>query len=280
MKRIAVFILALACRGCSDPMRQAELAPHLVSSVPQLDETNVYPSPLLRGNGEEFVLELAFSEAMHEHDAFELVAQDHERSAVPEWSLDGTDLTLFVRPSLTAPQALADDTEYSLDLSSLSSAAGSALDPNVRLRAGQLSFRTGYHDRLLNHACGHTLFGPFASFAASQSPDASAPDIGAPHTEYSISLPENETGSFAGFVRARILMTGSYRLFFDGETTVSSSDSPERRGEPAPLTPTPEACPGITHELTLATADAGDEIFLHIGPQTTTMRRIIVELVL
>lgn len=280
MKRIAVFIFALAYPGCSDPMRQAEPAPHLVSSVPRIDETNVYPSPLLRGNGEEFVLELAFSEAMHEHDTFELVAQDHERSAVPEWSEDGTALTLLVRPSLTAPQPLADDTEYSLDLSSLSSTAGAALDPNVRLRAGQLSFRTGYHDVLLNHACGHTLFGPFASFAASESPDPSAPDIGITHTEYSIALPADDAGSFAGFVRARILMAGSYRLFFDGETTVSLSDSPETRGEPTRLTPTPQACPGITHELTLATADAGDEIFLHIGPQTTPMRRIIVELAL
>jgi hypothetical protein len=280
MRRIAVFILALACPRCSDPMRQAEPAPHVVSSVPQLDEPNVYPSPLLRGNGEEFVLELAFSEAMREHDAFELVAQDHARSAVPEWSEDRTALTLFVRPSLTAPQPLADDTEYSLDLSSLESAAGAALDPDVRLRAGHVSFRTGHHDRLLNHACGHTLFGPFASVAASESPDASAPDIGTTHTEYSIALPENETGSFAGFVRARIPMTGSYRLFFDGDTTVSSRDSAETRGEPAPLTPTPEACPGITHELTLATADAGDELFLHIGPQPTTTRRIIVELVL
>jgi hypothetical protein len=278
MKQIAVFILALAYPGCSDPMRQAEPAPHLVSSMPQLDDANVYPSPLLRGNGEEFVLELAFSEAMHKHDSFELVTQDHERSAVPEWSEDGTALTLFVRPNLTAPQPLANDTEYSLDLASLSSAAGAAFDPNVRLRAGQLSFRTGYHDVLLNHAYGHTLFGPFVSFAASESPDASAPDIGTTHTEYSIALPEDEAGSFAGFVRARILIAGSYRLFFDGETIVSLSDSLETRGEPTPLTPTPEACPGITHDVTLA--DAGDEIFLHIGPQTTPMRRIIVELIL
>lgn len=253
-------------------------APYVVSTVPELDETNVYPAPLFDGNGEEFVMTLAFSEPMEPRDAFTLAASDHERAANATWSEDRTSVRLAVRPSLASTRPLADETEYRLDVSALTSQAGVELDPNVRLRGGKLSFRTGQYDALLNHSCGHTFFGPFASIGASETPDASAPDIGTTHTEYSIALPEDDAGTFGGFVRARFATAGSYRLYFDSDTQVTVMTSPEAPGEAAALTATPRACPGIERELTLRDVNAGEDFFVFVGPQATATRRVIVEL--
>lgn len=253
--------------------------PYVVSAFPELDETDVYPAPLFDGNGEEFVMDVAFSEPMQPSDAFTLVASDHERAANATWSKDATSVRLAVRPGLASPRPLADETEYRLDLSALTSPAGLALDPGVRLRRGQLSFRTGRYDELLNHSCGHTFFGPFASVGASELPDESAPDIGTTHTEYSIALPADDTGAFGGFVRARFLTAGVYRLYFDADIPVTVTSSPDAPATPMALTATPRACPGIERELTLRNVKAGENIFLFLGPQPTATRHVIVELV-
>lgn len=253
--------------------------PYVIVTAPELGETNVYPAPLFDGNGEEFVLELAFSERMRPHEAFALAAHDHTRTAHAEWSEDDASLRLVVRSSVASPRPLVDDTEYRLDASKLESAAGVPVDANVRLRDGELVFRTGRYDTLLNHSCGHTFFGPFASASASASADTSAPDIGTTHTEYSIALLPDDAGTFGGFVRAQFLTAGPYRLYFDGVTPVTRLTSPETAGELASLRATPRACPGITHELTLPEVTPGEDLFLFIGPQATSTRRVIVELV-
>jgi hypothetical protein len=281
MTRLAALFATLVFAGCAESERQTLDAPvpYVIATAPDLGETNVYPAPLYDGNGEEFVLELAFSQRMQPHEGFALVAHDHARTAHAEWSEDDTSLRLVVRSSVASPRPLADDTEYRLDASMLESAAGIALDASVRLRDGALVFRTGHYDTLLNHSCGHTFFGPFASASASALADTSAPDIGTTHTEYSITLLGDDAGTFGGFVRAQFLAAGRYRLYFDGVTPVTRLTSPESVGEVASLRATPRVCPGITHQLTLPEVTPGEDLFLFMGPQASSTRRVIVELV-
>lgn len=125
-------------------------------------------------------------------------------------------------------------------------------------------FTTGKYDGLLNHSCGHTLFGPFASVGSSPNAEASAPDISMTHVEYTVTLRPNE-GVYSGWVRAQFPTQGPYRLYFDAATTVTLSDSDGTMEEAVPLSPTPLACPGITHELTL-TPSPYEDLFLRLGP--------------
>jgi hypothetical protein len=253
-------------------------APWLRSSSPALGATDVYPAPLSAESGEEFAIELTFSEPMRLAGELSLRGDDHAREVAElRWSSGETHLTLLFRPDFEHPRALAEHTEYSLDLSPLAGAAGGHLTPDVGLIGRALVFSTGRYDGLLNHSCGHTFFGPFASVAASQSADASASDVTTTHTQYSVTLPARE-GGYGGWLRANFPSEGPYRLYFDAETQVALSDASEEEPQAVALSPTPPACPGISREVSL-TPVAGRDLFLLLGPESLQRRRIIVELV-
>ena len=253
-----------------------ERAPYVLDTVPLLDATNVYPAPLWNGNGEEVVVEISFSGAMRPESELWFEASGQTRLGMASWSADATRLRIVARPDFTFPRPLADDTTYSVDLSSLVSQSGVGLEPNVGLRAGLLSFTTGHHDALLNHSCGHTIFGPFASFGAAPTADDSAPDISTTHTEYSVTLPDRG-GDYGGWLRANFVSAGQYRLYFDGETRVSSQDADGNTYDLA-LLETPRACPGIAYQVTLSPL-SGAELFLRLETKDAPLRKVIVELV-
>ncbi|HEY8945774.1 MAG TPA: Ig-like domain-containing protein [Polyangiaceae bacterium] len=277
-KIIAALVLgAGACSGTDSELPEAELSPELVSSTPALGAERVYPAPLWNGKGEEVAIALTFSEPMNLEEELALEASDHTRSvAAVDWSDDRTELTLFVRGDFSMTRPLADETEYWLDLSSLVSDSGAPLAANAGLVDRTLTFTTGRYDALLNHACGHTFFGPFGSVAASASGDLTAPDISTTHVQYSVALREQDA-QFGGWLRAKFPGERPYRLYFDAETQISMTRS-EGQAEELALEPTPPACPGITHEVTL-TDVADSDVFFFVGPEEVTMRRVIVELV-
>jgi hypothetical protein len=253
-----------------------EPAPYVLEAIPILDATDVYPAPLWSGNGEEVVVEVSFSESMKPESELLFEASEQTRPGTASWSADATRLRIATRPDFTFPRPLADDTTYSLDLSALVSQSGVGLEPNVGLRAGLLVFTTGRHDALLNHSCGHTFFGPFASMAAAPTADELAPDISTTHTEYSVALPDRG-GDYGGWLRANFVAPGQYRLYFGGETRVSSQDA-DGNTENLALLETPRACPGIAYEVTLS-PQPGAELFFRLEAKESPLRRVIVELV-
>jgi len=259
----------------ADSSESAGPLPTLLSSTPALDEDAVYPSPLWSGDGEEVVIELAFSEPMVLTGELRLTAAEHERPiAEVVWSQDSRNASLFVRPDFSNPRPLRDETEYALDTSGFISAAGLHLDPEIGLRDGILVFTTGRFDGLLNHSCGHTFFGPFADLVAGPQPDDSAPDITTTHTQYTVALLPEES-AFSGWLRATFPSVGPYRLYFDTEVTLARFDGGTM--QPMTLSPTARVCPGITHEVTLHPA-AGEAWLLFVGPQPSSPVHVIVEL--
>lgn len=275
MKRIAVLLVSCLLGACSGAQEEA---PFVVSSSPELEATGVYPAPVWSGLGEEVTLGLTFSEPMQLDGELLLEASDHERP--PDeltWSDDQTELTLVFRASFEWAHPLADDTEYSLDLSSLASETGQKLEPDVHLRDRRLVFSTGRFDPLLNHSCGHTFFGPYGSVAAVDEPRASAPDISTTHTQYTVTLPEDD-GAHSGWLRARFPTKGPYRLYFDADTRLALARAADEDAEEVELERTPAACAGIVYEVTVYPT-AGEDLFLRLGPEDEAARRIIVELI-
>lgn len=264
--------------SCSDTAvdTPTEPGPFLLSASPALDETNVYPAPLWRGNGEEFAIELRFSLPMDAGKDLVVESDDH-RHPVSEskWSDDRRQLSLFVRPDFSSSRPLADERQYALDLSSLVSASGALLEPDLGLRERRLVFSTGRYDPLLNHSCGHTFFGPFASVAAAGANDASAPDISATHTQYAVTKNALDEG-YGGFLKARFPTHGPYRLYFDGEPRIALVEN-DRETALLPKR-SAQACPGITHEIDLIPR-ADDDLYFRLGPDATSRDRVIVELV-
>jgi hypothetical protein len=276
MKKV-ITVLVLGVWACSGKDGESPAAPELVTSTPALGAEGIYPAPLWNGKGEEVAIALTFSEPMNLEEELELEAGDHTRPiAALEWSDDRTALTLFVRGDFSMTRPLADETEYRLDLSPLVDDSGTPLAANAGLDDGTLTFVTGRYDALLNHSCGHTFFGPFGSVAASAGADLTAPDISTTHVQYSVALREQET-EFGGWLRARFPGEGPYRLYFDAETSISMTRGTGEAEELA-LEPTPPACPGITHEVTI-TDMAGSDVFFFVGPEEVTTRRVIVELI-
>ncbi len=252
-----------------------EEPPHVVQTVPVLDDTEVYPAPLWSGTGEEVVVEVSFSRPMERESGLSFESNETSRPATVTWSADATKVRVVARPDFTFPRPLEDHTTYWLDLSALVSRRGMNLEPDVGLRGGRLVFTTGSYDAVLNHSCGHTFFGPFASFGAATAADEAAPDISTTHTEYSVTLPDRG-GDYGGWLRANFMTDGHYRLYFDAPTRVSSTYGAGDATD-LMLLPTPLACPGIALQVTFA-PPLGQDVFFHLETTDSPLRRVIVEL--
>ena len=252
--------------------------PQLLRSSPALGAIGVYPAPLWSGQGEEGVIELTFSEPMVLRGELLLDSAEESRPfSEMVWSEGATHLALFIRSDFSHPQPFFDATEYWLDTAPLSNESGVQLDPHKGLEDGEFSFTTGHYDALLNHSCGHTLFGPFATVVAQEEANVAAADIAVTHTQYTVVLPPNEN-EYKGWIRARFPTGGPYRLYFDQEMRLGLSEKVGAEIEALQLTKTPRSCPGITREITLHPT-AGEDIFLQLATEDSSLRNIIVELV-
>ncbi|MBM4362858.1 MAG: hypothetical protein FJ104_09280 [Deltaproteobacteria bacterium] len=253
--------------------------PFVVSSSPALGETGVYPASIVNGTGEAVSLRVRVARAM------DVSRQDAVLSSVAggqiplsgEWDPGGTTITFVVSaPPFTGAPPLADETDYSLDLSALRSAGGAPLAPEIGLRASRLEFRTGTRDPLLNHSCGHVAFGPYADAVASATPSPTTNRVDRPHHLYLLDLPPISGGdSYGGYVRFQAVADGTFHYFLDREVDVARLDDTDA-SSPLAARLTPAACDGITHQVTFD--GLGDQTYLmHIGPSTEPVLHVIVE---
>lgn len=253
--------------------------PRLLRSTPALSAADVYPAPLFSGEGEEVIVELEFSAAMQLEAELELVPiapQGHVRPvAEVRWSPERTRASLFVRGDFAEPHPLLDRTTYALDLSPFVDARGATVEPDIGLDDGRLTFTTGRFDALLNHSCGHTFFGPFASVGAHETRHARAPNVSVTHTQYTVTLPLLGA-QYEGWVWVQFAVGGTYHFYLD----VSIPVSVWRSGAETvvPVVPVANACPGIGF---VAAFDAAidEQLFFRIGPQAQPNLELIVELV-
>lgn len=265
--------------GPSDSPVGDAVAPHVVTSAPARGATDVYPGRLFGGTLPRVRITIQFDEPMDTGRAtvgWSAVGGELQQ-ATGVWSEDATQLVVdIVGSPLTGLPPLADLTAYEIDLASLGDVAGNAVAPEVGLEAGKLRFTTGVYDPLLNHSCGHVVFGPYAEVvaAAAASPLAVRTDV--PHTRYTVVLPDTQ-GPRSGYTGIRAPSDATWHLFLDGDEPLSLETE---TGEPLAIatTPTPDACDGIRRRVTFHLA-ALDQRMLHLGPQAEPVTKFIVEIV-
>ncbi len=245
-------------------------APQLLHSSPAHGATEVYPAEVHNGTQEHVKLSFTFDEDMDTSAASITIRAQGQPDATIEgtWSADGRTLVAMVQsnPLLGGPPLL-DETVYEVGPGTLVDLAGNS--PVL-----ELSFTTGRCDPLLNHSCGHVTFGPYGSVTAATAATSSTPRSDTGHTRYTVQLPVSANG-YAGFTRMRLVRTGNYHLFLDGDFALTVLDEGL-----TPLTAdrsaTPAACDGITHRVSFeGTQD--DTVFLQLGPHTQPEVRFIVE---
>jgi hypothetical protein len=245
--------------------------PVLVASTPVADEVEVYPSPFGDGKAYQFTATLTFSEMMDRSvTAVQLAASDatptdHEVA----WSDDGTTASLVVNPPPLAVQILAEHTTYTLSFGDLQSALGQRVRAVSEIASPYIKFTTGAYDALLNHSCGHTVFGPFGTGVASAIGDAPTFTVTATHTQYALSLPESDEGH-AGTVALNLPITGDYRLYFDESLKLAAL------GSTLDVTRTASSCPGIRAQADIALV-AGVPVAIELSSKDSDQVNLIVE---
>jgi hypothetical protein len=227
--------------------------PTVVSSSPADDALEVYPAPTTS----RIELGLVFSEPMDTSQT-EATLITEDGSAMPvamEWANDGKAATGQVQgnPALGG-RVLLDDTAYELRFDRFRDAAGNPVAEPARV-----SFTTGTLDPLLNHSCGHVLYGPFGSVAAT-SDSADAPYADAGHVSYTVQLPPAGS-AYRGYTGFRVATGKRFDLFLDAPVAITASaDSWEASLE---TVITPAACDGITHRVTFTAEGDGEWRLLH-----------------
>jgi hypothetical protein len=239
----------------------------------------VYPARLAGGTSPRVRVSLRFDEPMDPASGpVEWSAQGEPRAPLAgTWSSDGTTLELVILGSPIAGRRPLDDlTLYELDLRALRDLAGNTVEPAAGLADGLLRFTSGVYDPLLNHACGHVVFGPFAAATATAAATPLAERTDTAHTRYTIALP-GTGGSHAGYTRLRAVSAGTWSLFLDGEVPVAL-ETDAGVATPVALTAMPDACDGITHRATFPLT-ALEQRYLRLGPIAAAEARLIVEIV-
>lgn len=264
--------------NCSDDpgASPSDVCPFVVHSSPELDAQNVYPSPFGDGQGFVFRIDVAFSVPMNtgvENASFGAHDEPPTEHAL-RWDGSGFELTVLIRPKGLETRVLRDFTEYRLDLSTLESAEGIPLSRSRGLHDGALWFSTSSYDPLLNHSCGHTVFGPFGGGAAG-SEHGEGLVISATHTQYEIQLPANGD-VFTGFVTLRSFPQGSYRLYFDAPPVLARYTGTSE--QTLHVEAAPESCAGIRAQADLELTSDHD-VVLELGSDAPTLQLIVEALV-
>jgi len=73
-------------------------------------------------------------------------------------------------------------------------------------------------DPLVDHACSHTVGGPYA-FVEASGLASMAPELRNTHTAYTLALPVQASGAHSGFVRLRPRGTGVFAIFLSENVT-------------------------------------------------------------
>lgn len=171
-------------------------------------------------------------------------------------------LEVELSPGLGARQVLEDHTHYHWDLSRLRGQGGAPVDLTPLGPSG-VGFTTARYDALLNHSCGHVLFGPYASATAAALP-ATAPRTDVGHTRYSVQLPSGGRGHVA------LLATTptNFTLYFE-QNVVLQLTLPDGNARAVSTSTVPRACAGIERRAELSLPAGRSTIELGSNPQET-----------
>lgn len=247
--------------------------PTVESSSPAHLETEVYPAPVFGGTAPRVTVTLRFDEAMDptQRQVTWGPQGGAMQAVMGSWTTDRRGFSFEIAGALSGRRPLEDRTGYQVSLQGLRDLAGNPA--TLDGQTDSLRFTTGTYDALLNHSCGHVLFGPFVALTAAASPSPQAPRSDAAHTRYTVSLPG--AAPFSGATRLRAPANATWHLFLDGDLPISVLDA---QGQPLALTRavTPRACDGISHSVTFALAEL-DQVSLIFGPQPAATARFIVE---
>lgn len=253
--------------------------PHVTASTPAEGATGVMPVELYKADGTSTglrkVLTVTFSEVMDATAAGVTLTDvttpaNAPRTLTGTWSQDGLTLTVVIpRPEPDLPP-LEQESQYSLDMTGLRSAAGRPVDTShAGLGNGKLDFTTGRRDPNGEHACTHALLNTPEAVTAGGLPTGSMPATDSGHAFYRLTLPADGS-AYRGYTE---VITDPDRdqtvaLYLNQPVPVAVHDTTE--GEDAiasTLEPAPPVCvPAITHVLKL-TAPGGDRFLrLTFGP--------------
>lgn len=250
----------------------AEVA-RLVMSRPADGDPAFYPVEVYQrsaelGVGERAVLRFVFDRPMSTSEASVEIAGALREGA---WQPDGRTLEVTLPGTEDAPP-LAAETDHEVRLDRLRAATSAAVEP------AQIRFRTAARDAVVEHACIHTLYGPFANATASARGGAiaEAPLVASVHRQWSVELPA-EGAAFAGQARVSFTGTGErrYLLYLDRDVPVTLAT--EAGGVvDASTTTAPAACPGIQRVATVTLA-RGTSYRMALGPAPSGSVKLIWE---
>lgn len=261
------------------------LAPTVESSTPTEGTLGLYPVEVYyrttgqAGLSERKVLTVRFSEPMDtsltQATLYDLTDPSNEpRPVGGTWSADGQTLTLTVLQPEEGGSALNADTAYAVDLKGFRDIAGNALDAaHVGLGDGRLDFRTGPVDRLLNHACGHTLVDSLTTVSAAATSTGTVPRMDQTHKHYEVSLPDSG-GAFTGYTRMLLETETDHVLFLGQDVEVALHDVLGDMAVEAAKEPVPLACAGLTHRVRF-TSPLDPEVRARFTGPKATFRAIL-----
>lgn len=250
----------------------AEVA-RLVESRPANGDAAFYPVEVYQrsaelGVGERAVLRFVFDRPMSTSEASVEIAGALVEGA---WQPDGRTLEVTLAGTEDAPP-LAAETDHEVRLDRLRAATNAAVEP------AQIRFRTAARDAVIEHACIHTLYGPFATATASARDGAlaEAPLVASVHRQWSVELPA-EGAAFAGQVHVSFTGTGErrYLLYLDGDVPVTLATEGGGLVD-ASTTMAPAACPGI-QRVAAVTLGRGTSYRMAFGPAPSGRVKLIWE---
>lgn len=136
---------------------------------------------------------------------------------------------------------------------------------------------TALGNALVDHSCGHVMFGPFQMVTADPNVDFSAaqPNINPVHTQYTVTVPESAAGVRSGTVKYRVQRTGRWIVFANPVFDVPLLNA---AGAPMPSSfmEEPAGCTGLgigrQYELT-----ANETYRLRLDASPSAQVKIIIE---
>lgn len=244
--------------------------PKIVSSQPAQDQTGVHPY--------QVVINVAgdIDRVFRAHVFFNEPMQTALNSTPITPAISGTIFGAWISPThylltvtriSTVYAPLAEDALYTIDLSALTDAEAESMEPSD----AALRFKTGEEDPDLAHTCSHALVGPF------QTHDLSNTDQPVPwrsagesivHRQYT--LTGAETAHMFTPWTASTQRTRTLTIYAPHAFAVHAKDSVSMLevagGESQP---TPYACDGITHRISLDLVAAPEKQYV------LSLRRVV-----
>jgi hypothetical protein len=257
--------------------------PRVTASTPADGADDVYRTEFHVQEGtlrERKVLSVTFDEPMDTALASLQLAertgeQESVRAVEGVWSADGRTLTvtLAVPEGAEAPLT-AGGSAYRLDLRGLRDVAGNAVAADA-LGDGALGFTTAPADATLEHACAHTVYGPFGEVTAAPVGGFPPGDVSVTHTLFTASLP-GAAAPHAGDLTSWPGEEGEPFLVYLGQDVpLTVVDEPSGEALPSTQRALPPVCPGLVSEVRFT---HGPESMLYrLGPSPARQVTLILE---